>query len=209
MKLIVVSPSGQNDAELPHLFKMLERGLQTYHVSKPKFSTRELRDFISQIPEKYHNRLVIHSHHELVMKFNLKGIHLSGIHKKRKFSSWLRRRWWKLFNNQLLFSTSYKSIDPLLFNDKKYDYVFLSPVFDSLSGNFQAGFFEYNLRYALNNSKQFTVARGGVSADNLQLASELGFDGVAFYSSIWKTPNPFQEFLKVQEKFIELKIPIE
>ena len=100
MKLIVVSPSGQNDAELPHLFKMLERGLQTYHISKPKFSTRELRDFISQIPEKYHNRLVIHSHHELVMKFNLKGIHLSGIHKKRKFSSWLRRRWWKLFNNR-------------------------------------------------------------------------------------------------------------
>jgi thiamine-phosphate pyrophosphorylase len=209
MKLIVVSPYKKLDAELPHLLRMFERGLQTYHLSKPEYSTKELSSFISQIPEKYHNRIIIHSHHELAIQFGLKGIHLSGIHKKKKISLWIKRKLWKLMDKKLIFTTSYKSIDNLLYNDKKYDYVLLSPVFDSLSGNFQAGFFEYNLRYALNNTKHTVVARGGVSADNIKEAHELGFKGVALYSSIWKSANPFEEFLKVQNKFIELKLVID
>jgi thiamine monophosphate synthase len=87
--------------------------------------------------------------------------------------------------------------------------VLLSPVFDSLSGNFQAGFSEHDLRHVLKNTKHFTVARGGINVNTLQKAHELGFKGVAFYSGIWKTKNPLEEFQKVKDKFAELKIPIE
>ncbi len=209
MKLILISPSERKDTELPYLLNMFEQGLKTYHLRKIKFSTRELQHFIEEIPEKYHDRIVIHTHHELVTKFNLKGVYISRSHKKRKMRTWLRMQWFKIRKKEFKVSATLRSIEALLDHNSKYDYVFLSPVFDSLSGNFQAGFSEHDLRHALKNTQYKTIARGGISAGNLQKSHELGFKGVAFYSSIWKSKNPLQEFMKVKEKFTELNIPIE
>ncbi len=209
MKMILISPSERKDSELPYLIGMFEKGLQTYHLRKTKFSTKELYSFIAEIPEKFHNRIVIHTHHELAMKFNLKGIYISRSHKKRKLRTAFRLFWFKIRKVTLQRSLTLRSIEALLDYDSNYEYVLLSPVFDSLSGNFQAGFTEHNLKHALKITKYFTVARGGVSVDTLEKAHELGFKGAAFYSSIWKSKNPLQEFIKVKEKFAELNIPME
>ena len=118
-------------------------------------------------------------------------------------------KWFKFRKRGLKTSATFRSVDDLLDNESNYDYVLLSPVFDSLSGNFQAGFSEYNLKSALQNTKYKVIARGGISVDTIQKAYELGFAGVAFNSGIWKTKNPLQEFIKVKEKFAELNLPIE
>ena len=209
MKLILLSSSERKDSEIPYLLSMFEQGLPVYHLRKTKFSTRELKNFIEEIPEKYHRRIVIHTHHYLAAKFNLKGVYISRSHKKRKFRTWLRMKHLKIRKNNLQVSATFKSIEDILEPNTNYDYIFLSPVFDSTSGNFQAGFSEYGLKLALKNSKFKVIARGGISADTIQKAHELGFSGVAFYSSIWKTKNPLQEFMKAKEKFNELKIPME
>jgi len=209
MKLVIISPTARKDSELPHLLNMFEQGLPTYHLRKTNFSTRELKNFIAEIPKKYHKRIVIHTHHELAAKFNLKGIYISSFHKKRKTELWLRMKWLKFRRENLQVSGTFKSIEAILEHNPKYDYIFLSPVFDSSSGNFQAGFSKDNLRRALKNSKYKVIARGGIAVNTLQKAHELGFAGVAFYSQIWKTKNPLQEFLKVKAKFNELKIPME
>lgn len=209
MKLILLSPSDKKDSELAILVSMFDQGLQTYHVRKVKYSTRQLRDFISSIPEKYHNRIVIHTHHELALKFNLKGVYISRSHKKRKYRTWLRMQWFKIKKRKLDMSLTFRSTEDLYDYNSKYNYVLLSPVFDSLSGNFQAGFSDQNLRTALKQTKYNVVARGGISVDNIQKANELGFSGAAFYSSIWKAKNPLEEFKNVKEKFKELNIPME
>jgi thiamine-phosphate pyrophosphorylase len=209
MKLVVISPSERKDSEIPYLLNMFEQGLPTYHLRKTKFSTRELKNFIAEIPEKFHKRIVIHTHHELAMKFNLKGVYVSRSHKKRKIRTALRMAWFKLRKRKLKLSATFRSIEDILDHNPKYDYVLLSPVFDSLSGNFQAGFTEHNLRHALKNTKYKVLARGGASVENIQKAHELGFGGVAMQSSIWKSKNPLEEFKKVKEKFNELKIPME
>lgn len=209
MKLIVISPSKKQDSEIGFLLNMFEHGLQTYHVRKKTFSTRELRNYLEEIPAKYHNRLVIHSHHELALKFNLKGIYISRSHKRSKLKLWFWKKWLKLRKGNLEISTTQRSIEDVLEYIPRYDYIFLAPVFDSLSGNFQSAFSDYNLIPTLKNSKYKVMARGGVSTDTLQKAHQLGFGGVAFYTSIWKTENPLHEFMKVKEKFKELGIPIE
>jgi len=209
MKLIVISPSQKKDSEIPFLLNMFEQGLPTYHLRKTKFSTRELKNFISEIPEKYHKRIVIHTHHELAMTFNLKGVYISRSHKKRKLRTSMRMAWFKLRKRKLQVSATFRSIEDILDYDSKYDYVLLSPVFDSLSGNFQAGFTEHTLKHALKSTKYKVLARGGASVENIDKAHELGFGGVALHSSIWKTKNPLEEFKKVKEKFNELKIPME
>ena len=209
MKLVLISPSEKKESEIPFLLNMFEQGLPTYHIRKTKYSTRQLRNFLAEIPEKYHNRIVIHTHHELAMKFNLKGIYISRSHKKRKTRTWFRMLWFKLRKSELQVSATVRHTENISESESKYDYVFLSPVFDSLSGNFQAGFSEFNIKSALQNTKSKVIARGGITADKIQKAYELGFAGVAFYTSIWKTKSPVQEFTKVKEKFAELNLPME
>jgi thiamine-phosphate pyrophosphorylase len=209
MKLILISPSDKKESEIPLLLNMFEQGLPTYHVRKTKYSTRQLQSFLKEIPEKYHKRIVIHSHHELAMKFNLKGVYISRSHKKRKIGLWFSMLWLRFRKSDLQVSSTVRHTENISENELKYNYVFLSPVFDSLSGNFQAGFSESNIKSALQNTKSKVIARGGISADKIQKAQELGFAGVAFYTSIWKTKDPAQEFLKVKKKFAELNLPME
>lgn len=209
MKLILISPSGRMDSEIPFLLHLFEQGLPVYHLRKTDFSTRALRTFIEEIPEKYHKRIVIHTHHELAMKYNLKGIYISRSHRKRKVVTAARMLWFKIRKRKLAVSRTFRSIEDILDYNPKYDYVFLSPVFDSISANFQAGFLEQNLRHALKQTKYTVLARGGVSVDNIQKAHELGFGGVVFYSGIWKAKNPLEEFKKVKAKFEELNLTME
>lgn len=209
MKLILISPSKKQDSEIGFLLHMFENGLLTYHVRKKKYSTRELKKYLEDIPEKYHNRIVIHTHHELALKYNLKGIYISRSHKKKKLKLWFWKKWMKFRKGDLEISTTLRSIEDILDYIPRYDYVFLSPVFDSLSGNFQSAFSDYNLIPTLKNTKYKVMARGGVSSLNIQKAHELGFGGLAFYTSIWKAKSPLQEFIKVKEKFAELSIPME
>src|ERR1039458_1981519 len=133
MKLVVISPSDKKDSEIPFLINMFENGLLTYHVRKTKYSTRQLRNYISEIPKKYHSRLVIHTHHELAMKFNLKGVYISRSHKKRKIRTWFRMKWFALRKSGLEVSATVRHTENLSESESNYDYVFLSPVFDSLS----------------------------------------------------------------------------
>jgi len=209
MKLVLISPSEKKESEIPFLLNMFEQGLPTYHLRKTKFSTKELQNFLTEIPAKYHSRIVIHTHHELAMKFNLKGVYISRSHKKRKTRTWFRMQWFKFRKRELQLSATVRHTENLLDYKPNYDYVLLSPVFDSLSGNFQAGFTEFNIKSALRNTKYQVLARGGISVDKIQKVHEMGFAGAAFYSSIWKTKNPVQEFLKVKAKFAELNFPME
>ncbi|MBI4946560.1 MAG: thiamine phosphate synthase [Bacteroidetes bacterium] len=209
MKLILISPSKPKDSEIPLLLHMFEEGLPTYHLRKTKFSTRELKQFISDIPQKYHERIVLHTHHELAIKFHLKGIYITRSHKKNKVRLWLKKKWFKFRNNKIQITTTFRYAGKLYEKNLRYNYVFISPVFDSPSGKSQAGFTENNLRPFLQKTKYKVIARGGVSIDKIQKAHEMGFAGMAFDTAIWKTENPLQEFLKVKEKFAELNLPIE
>lgn len=209
MKLIVISPSKRQDSEIGFLVNMFEQGLQTYHVRKKTFSTKDLKKYLTEIPRKYHNRIVIHTHHELALKFDLKGIYISRSHKKNKFKLWFWKKWLKFRKGDLEVSTTIRNVEDMLEFAPRFDYIFLAPVFDSLSGSFQAAFSEYNLIPALRNTKHKVIARGGVSVNTIQKAHSLGFGGGAFYTSIWSSTNPFQEFLKVKAKFEELSIPVE
>lgn len=128
------------DSEIGILLNMFEQGLETYHVRKKTFSTRQLKNSLDEIPVKYHNRIVIHSHHELALQYNLRGIYISRSHKKRKIRLWLMEKWLKFRRSGLTISTTIRNLEDIIDVLPRYNYIFLSPVFDSLSGNFQAAF---------------------------------------------------------------------
>ncbi len=211
MKLIVISSSSDIENEVQLITKLFEAGLETFHMRKHKLSTKRTKEFINQIPAHFHNRIVIHSHHKLARKYKLKGIHLTKSHKRKKFQTWLSLKLLKLKNPNIIITTSYNNIGQLFEKNSRYryDYVFLSPIFDSFSSKFQGGFTAHSLKSAIEKTESKVIARGGVAVSSIEKANEIGFKGLAFYSDIWKKKDPLGEFNKILERFEELKIPIE
>jgi thiamine-phosphate pyrophosphorylase len=211
MKLIVISSSTEIENETEIITRLFEAGMETFHIRKHKLSTRRLKEFIAEIPPHFHNRIVIHSHHKLARKFDLKGVHLTKSHKKRKWRTWLTLKLIQLKNPDIILTTSYSTIGQVLSKkqDHNYSYVFLSPIFDNFNSKFQGGFTEHSLKSALQKSELQIVARGGVDIVSIGKANQIGFAGLAFYSSLWKKKDPVAEFNTVIEKFQELGIEIQ
>jgi len=206
MKLIVISNATKNEGEAVLVTKLFENGLETFHVRKPKFSTRELEAYLKAIPRAYHSKLVIHSHHMLALKFDLKGIHLTKSHKQRKWKTSAQMRWLKFKKPGLLISTSFRKLASLFEETFAYDYVFLSPVFDSLTSKYQSGFTEHSLKITFEKTKYKVVARGGTDVNCLQKVDSIGFAGVAFYSALWNKKEPLEEFEAIVSRCRELGI---
>src|SRR5580704_15973511 len=75
MKLVVISPEGDDPRETAVLGALLAAGLERYHVRKPHWPAAQLEAWLHTLPADWHSRLVLHQHHELVAKFGLLGRH--------------------------------------------------------------------------------------------------------------------------------------
>ena len=88
MKLIVITPSRKHENEITTVINMFEAGLQNLHLRKNRFTTAELDEYIKEIPSHFHDRIIIHSHHKLALKYNLKGFHFTSSHLEKKIKLW-------------------------------------------------------------------------------------------------------------------------
>lgn len=197
MKGIIVISSQKTVANEHEILRQLfENGLLTFHLRKPGYKKKQLKQYIDRIPVKYHNRVVIHSHHDLIVKYNLQGIHFNS--KKRKKSiaaSWKKYRF-RRKKPYMTFSTSFHKLVNIDSFSGKYNYVFLSPIFDSISKkDYQSGFSKYSLDNAIKYSKYDVYALGGIDETKIHEILELGFSGAALYGHIWTNENPVQAFI--------------
>ena len=200
MKLILISPSKDLENEMSLLNFFFENGLENYHLRKPRYATSQLEEYIKKIPEQFHNRIVIHSHHNLAGKYNLKGIHFTKSHLDKPKTTWFKM---KLLNlkkpiSSLSLSQTYSKLTEVYQKSEfNYEYVFLRSIFDSLSGKFLSGFYEEGLKVANEKSGKKIIARGGVDSSRILQIKDLGFYGFALYSSIWKSKDPKSAYLDI------------
>ena len=88
-------------------------------------------------------------------------------------------------------------------NKKHIDYVFLSPIFDSISKQgYRAAFTDDELRRAHSNGiiDDRVIALGGITPTNARKAIALGFGGVAVLGDIWQSTEPvsrLKEYIKM------------
>ena len=210
MKLIVITRSKMLDDEPSMVTKMFEDGLMTLHLRKPNATTQELREYIEQIPAYYHNRIIVHSHHILAAKFNLKGIHFTGTHLSHKWKYFFTRLRLRLKFGKLFKTRSYKRLSHIHNKEEHdFDYYLMGTVYNNLTGDLYGGFYEEALVSALKNTPKKIVARGGVTDKVIEKTKKFGFHGLAFSSYIWDADNPCEQFLKVVRKFNELGLDIE
>lgn len=201
MKLVVFTSKDKFHSEIPVVLKMFEDGLQTLHVRKPRFSTKELEEYILAIPEEYRNRLIIHSHHELQSVYKLKGIHFGRSHRKKGAAGGFQKLSKFTTKGKKIFTKSAHSLSSIDKDVRFYDYIFLSPIFDSISkDNHKSKFGSKALRNTLSKTKQTVYALGGVEAENLHKVVEYGFDGAALLGSIWESEKPpFEAYKEIKD----------
>lgn len=210
MKLIVITGSKNLPDEPSMVTKMFEDGLMTLHLRKPKLTTQEMRDYIEEIPEYFHNRIIIHSHHILAAKFNLKGVHFTATHLSKRWKYFFTRLRLRIKFGKLVKTRSYKRLASIHNKEEHdFDYYLMGTMFNNLTGELYGGFYEEALIAGIKNSDKKIVARGGVTDKVITKCCDYGFDGIAFSSFLWDSESPCTQFLKVVRKFNELNIKIE
>jgi len=165
--------------EIACINSLFEAGLEVLHLRKPEASKEEMGKFISLIDNQFHSQIMIHSHYELLNSFNLMGIHFTEKSKCRQdeFANVSCKK-----SRTVHELTELNTVKPFI------DYVFLSPLFPSVSkvGYSKQWDFE-ELKRDLYKKRNFKiVALGGITLDNMKQVRELGFDDFALLGSIWE-----------------------
>ena len=192
-RLIIITAPGPVRNEVATIHRLFEAGLKVLHVRKPEFSRSELHSLIAQIDKKYHRRLVLHSHYSLAKEFNVKGLHLTEKTRKDKVPS--------SFNPvHHTLSASFHSLRDIDRNRRKYDYIFLSPVFDSISKRGYRGSLNFDELSKFLRTHRNVAALGGVEPRTIPQLRKMGFKAAAVLGFIWTSDSPARAFRKLRSK---------
>jgi thiamine-phosphate pyrophosphorylase len=195
MKLIVITTEHFFDGEIAALNLLFNNGMELLHLRKPEASEAETARFIEQIRPENHHRIVIHDHFSLTNKFHLKGIHLN------------RRNNVIPGGFQGTKSMSCHTFDELEQHPEP-DYLFLSPIFDSISKHNYTSRFPEDLLYSLKERgviNEKVIALGGVNRHNIHKVKDYGFGGAAVLGSMWEDFQNQQDRDILLTRFQELQ----
>jgi thiamine-phosphate pyrophosphorylase len=198
---IVVATLEEMQDQIPLLPRLFDAGMQVIHIRTKSFTKNGFRKTLESIPSSFHSRIVIHGYYELAFSFSLGGIHLTENSKTRSTASSVFKRL-----RHLPLSASFHSLEDLKSNSRAFKYVFLSPVFDSISKpEYKAEFESAELKSFLSAFKSNgkapvpVMALGGINEKNIPLVREMGFDGGVISGALWKSSDPLKSFLKIQQ----------
>lgn len=165
--------SGETDC----IARLSEAGAEYLHLRKPRCSETQMRDLIERIPPRYRRRLIVHGHFGLAKEYGLKGIHLSSSHESIPEG----------FEGMTI-GRSCHSVEEASRFGKICDYVFLSPIFDSISKQgYRSAFSLEELSGAFRDGslRKNVMALGGIDDTNIVKVAETGFAGAALLGYIW------------------------
>ena len=177
MKWITITSPEFLSGEAIFIDKLFSQGLDLLHLRKPEASLEAYKQLLLQIPEQWHSRIVLHEHFELAEEYKLHGIHLN-----RRCSVVPNA-----YHGSI--SCSCHTIEEVITQKDSKNYVFLSPIFDSISKvGYHAAFSPTSLKQAAveNVIDEKVIALGGITANNIPLVKEWHFGGVALLGDIWK-----------------------
>lgn len=147
------------------------------HVKKKDMDADELANYLELIDEQHHKSIMLHDHFELVKEFDLGGL---------------------AFNRDNLFlhnqyqdakrSYSAHSLEEISALRLPMNYIFLSPIYSSISkNNYGPSFVDREkLKNDLKGLDDKVIALGGVKEEKHEELESLGFAGYAMLGGIWE-----------------------
>ena len=176
MLLIAVTPHDPVDNEWHKVEALLQSGWHRVHLRHPDSTLADMRRIIESIDQKYHNRIVLHGHFDLINDFNLGGLHLN------------RRCPSPPCGYQGPVSRSCHSVAEVTEVAGECDYVTLSPIFPSISKPGYSAEFSPSSLSSLPAGK--VVALGGLDGSRALSLESYPFGGYAFLGAVWGASDP-------------------
>ncbi len=187
-KIIVFSSPTNVEEEINTVTNILQTKIEAFHLRKPNYSRAEIRLFLNRIPQNLHSKIVLHSDIELLNEFDLKGYYCT-----RKILKEYKIKDLKIKYPKAIFSKGCHSIAELK-EIEPYDYVFLSPIFNSISkSNVTSNFSIEQLENELQNLEKPVYALGGITPELAKKIDHLNFYGVGILGYLWSNKKPIQQ----------------
>ena len=177
MKIIAItSPTVVVEEDVAIISGLLDGGVDVVHLRKPDSDIDDCRDLLRHLDSVYLSRIVVHDYVELYSEFSLRGVH-SNRNVPILPSGYVGQR-----------SRSCHSLDEVVRYKGECDYLFLSPIFDSISKQgYSSAFSSDMLRQAADDGiiDEKVIALGGVTFDKLPYLRDLNFGGAAMLGALY------------------------
>lgn len=180
---------------------LFDEGLEILHLRKPETEPVYSERLLTLIDESYRKRIVVHDHFYLKNEYNLKGIHLNQRNPELspKYKGYL--------------SCSCRTEQEVTQHKKACDYVFLSPLFDTSTGELTTDLSPSKLRDMARRKviDRKVMAFGGVGLNNVSSLKDYGFGGVVILGDIWNrfSIHSTQDFKDLIQHFRKLRKAVE
>ena len=174
------------EGEANALTTMLALGLPFLHLRKPKSNIKHSRALLANIDARYHHKIILHQHWELIEEFALGGLHWTEGRRATETPSNFARHVAVQQKKGWIVGTSIHQPEQLLEMPPSLDYVTVSPIFESISKP------EHLAKYEWHDTQEhpfLLVALGGVAPSTLSKAQVRGFRSVGLLGAIWKEPQ--------------------
>lgn len=180
-KLIVLTAPEFLPGETRIIPALLEQGADLIHLRKPDATAEELAAWLDAVPARLHPRIVLHDHFALADRYRIGGLHLNARNAEAPAG----------YCGSL--SRSCHSLAEVAAWKPRCRYVFLSPVYDSIS---KTGYTSAFAREELELARQAgilddqVIGLGGIGTANLAELLLTGFGGAALLGTLWKKYSP-------------------
>lgn len=201
MKLILMTTPYFFVEEHQIINALFDEGLEILHLRKPETEPVYSERLLTLIDESYRKRIVVHDHFYLKNEYNLKGIHLNQRNPELppKYKGHL--------------SCSCRAEQEVTQHKKACDYVFLSPLFDTSTGELTTDLSPSKLRDMARRKviDRKVMAFGGVGLNNVSSLKDYGFGGVVILGDIWNrfSIHSTQDFKDLIQHFRKLRKAVE
>ena len=178
MKFIVITSPEFIPGEAFFSRRLFDCGLDILHLRKPGSSVTGCAQLLDALPAEVRRRIVTHDHFSLCGDYGLFGVHLNC--RNPAVPSGLC---------PASVSASCHSVAEVRQRKTGCDYVFMSPVFDSISKRgYSAAYSDEALCRASSDGTidSRVMALGGVSLGNIGALRRWGFGGAAFLGDVWR-----------------------
>lgn len=175
-RLIAITSPDFWPGEAQRIVQLLAGDFQLVHLRKPGSDLESCAALLASLPEWCQRRIVVHDHFELRDRFPVHGLHLNGRHPDPPAG----------YSGHL--SCSCHSLEEVAMRKPSMDYVFLSPIFDSISKkDYSAAFTAAQLDDAAARGiiDHKVVALGGITLQRIPQLHSWHFGGAAMLGSVW------------------------
>lgn len=179
-RLIVITSEADLPFEVQAWEALCAEGLTHLHLRKPHWTKAQTAACLEKLSPKLRKCIHLHDHHDLAETYELGGIHLNARHTEQpaRYTGCVSR--------------SCHSLEEVWRHKSACDYVFLSPIFESISKTgYASAFTEEALRRAAEDGvlDEKVIGLGGVTVDKIKNLKAWKFGGAALLGAIWPTDS--------------------